>query len=98
MLSPPDDYLDEADFFHRVMVEAGLPAAPTLLELGSGGGNNAAHLKAWFAGVTLTDLSPQMLAVGRALNPDCEHLVGICVSCGSGGPSTWSSFTTPSTT
>ena len=76
LLSPPDDYLDEAEFFRRVMVEAGLPDAPTLLELGCGGGNNAAHLKACFAGVTLTDLSPQMLAVSRALNPDCEHLVG----------------------
>lgn len=77
LLSPPDDYFDEAEFFRRVMVvEAGLPPAPTLLELGCGGGNNAAHLKACFAGVTLTDLSPQMLAVSRALNPDCEHLVG----------------------
>ena len=25
LLSPPDDYLDEAEFFRRVMVEAGLP-------------------------------------------------------------------------
>lgn len=76
LLSPPGDYIDEAEFYHRVMVEAGLPPAPTLLELGCGGGNNAAHLKAHFARVTLTDLSPQMLAVSRALNPDCEHLVG----------------------
>ena len=76
MLSPPSDYLDEAGFFRRVLAAAGLPAAPTLLELGCGGGNNAAHLKACFAGMTLTDLSPRMLAVSRALNPDCEHLVG----------------------
>jgi hypothetical protein len=41
-----------------------------------GGGNNAVHLKAHYARVTLTDLSPQMLAVSRTLNPDCEHLVG----------------------
>lgn len=76
LLSPPDDYFDEADFFRRAMVEAGLPSAPTLLELGCGGGNNAVHLKAYFDRVTLTDLSPQMLAVSRVLNPDCEHLVG----------------------
>jgi SAM-dependent methyltransferase len=76
LLSPPEDHRDEAEFFHRVLAEAGLPPAPTLLELGCGGGNNAVHLKAHFAGVTLTDLSPQMLAVSRALNPDCEHLVG----------------------
>ena len=76
LLSPPDDYLDEADFFHQVLVAAGLPPAPTLLELGCGGGNNAVHLKEHFAQVTLTDLSPQMLAVSRTLNPDCEHLLG----------------------
>jgi trans-aconitate methyltransferase len=76
LLSPPEDYFDEAEFFHRVLAEASLPPAPTLLELGCGGGNNAVHLKAHFAGVTLTDLSPQMLAVSRALNPDCEHLIG----------------------
>lgn len=77
LLSPPDDYLDEASFFHRALVAAGLSTpAPTLLELGCGGGNNAVHLKAHFARVTLTDISPQMLAVSRALNPDCEHLVG----------------------
>jgi SAM-dependent methyltransferase len=76
LLSPPDDYIDEANFFHEVLVAAGLPPAPTLLELGCGGGNNAVHLKANFSQVTLTDLSPQMLAVSRTLNPDCEHLVG----------------------
>ncbi len=34
------------------------------------------HLKAHFDKVTLTDLSPQMLEMSRALNPECEHLVG----------------------
>jgi len=76
LLSPPDDYLDEAGFFHRTLSAASLPPEPTLLELGSGGGNNALHLKAHFARVTLTDLSPRMLEVSRALNPDCEHIVG----------------------
>jgi hypothetical protein len=76
LLSPPDEYLDEATFFREVLAAEGLPPAPTLLELGSGGGSNALHLKADFAQVTLTDLSPQMLEVSRAINPDCEHLVG----------------------
>ena len=76
LLSPPDEYIDEAAFFRQVLVSAGLPSAPTLLELGCGGGSNAVHLKADFAQVTLTDLSPQMLAVSRSLNPECEHLVG----------------------
>src|SRR5438046_5701948 len=44
-------------------------------DLGSGSGNNAFHLKAHFA-MTLVDMSPQMLAVNRAVNPECEHLQG----------------------
>lgn len=76
VLSPPESYVDEAPFFYDVLAQAGLPPAPTLLELGSGGGNNALHLKAHFAQVTLTDLSPQMLDVSRALNPECEHVAG----------------------
>ena len=47
----------------------------TLLELGSGGGNNASYLKARFD-MVLVDRSPGMLAVSRALNPECEHVQG----------------------
>jgi SAM-dependent methyltransferase len=76
VLSPPEDYLDEATFFYQVLFASGLPSAPTCLELGCGGGSNALHLKAHFAQMTLTDLSPQMLAVSRGLNPECEHILG----------------------
>lgn len=76
LISPVEDYEDEAAFFAQLMKEAGLPPNPALLELGSGGGSNAFHLKPIFAKVTLTDLSPEMLAVSRDLNPDCEHLEG----------------------
>jgi ubiquinone/menaquinone biosynthesis C-methylase UbiE len=76
LLSPVADYTEEAAFFRQVMDEAGLPPAPSLLELGSGGGSNAFHLKPYFAQMTLTDISPQMLAVSRMLNPACEHLEG----------------------
>ncbi|QIN80660.1 methyltransferase domain-containing protein [Rubrobacter marinus] len=76
LLSPPDEYVEEAAFFRGVLKEKGLPPAPALLELGCGGGSNAVHLKTLFDRVTLTDLSPQMLEVSRALNPDCEHLEG----------------------
>jgi SAM-dependent methyltransferase len=72
LLSAPDEYAEEAAFFRRLLLEAGGPAMDTLLELGSGGGNNASHLKARFT-MTLVDLSTAMLAVSRALNPDCEH-------------------------
>jgi SAM-dependent methyltransferase len=35
----------------------------------------ASHYKRWFT-ATLTDLSPDMIALSRTLNPECEHLVG----------------------
>jgi SAM-dependent methyltransferase len=47
----------------------------TLLELGCGGGNNAAWLKEHFQ-LTLTDISPDMLSLSQSINPECEHLLG----------------------
>jgi SAM-dependent methyltransferase len=73
--STPEEYRQEAAFFDRVLTRSCDPAPRSVLELGSGGGNNASHLKARFA-MTLVDLSPHMLAVSRALNPECEHLEG----------------------
>src|SRR5438045_5807271 len=75
LLSSPEDYADEFEFFQPILAGANLPPTPTMLELGCGGGNNALYLKTLFAHATLTDLSPQMLEMSRALNPDCEHLV-----------------------
>jgi SAM-dependent methyltransferase len=75
LLTHPVDYAEEADFTIRVIEAAIEGEAATLLELGSGGGNNASYLKHRFA-CTLTDLSPQMLALSRTLNPECEHLEG----------------------
>lgn len=46
-----------------------------MLELGSGGGNNASHMKKHFT-LTLVDRSEGMLTVSRALNPECDHVVG----------------------
>jgi SAM-dependent methyltransferase len=46
-----------------------------VLELGSGGGNNASHMKKHFD-LTLVDLSPSMLAVSRRLNPQLPHHQG----------------------
>jgi len=76
LLSPVDDYAEEASFFREMLAEAGLPSAPSLLELGCGGGSNAFHLKQSFSQVTLTDISPEMLTVSRLLNPECEHIAG----------------------
>ena len=74
LLTAPEDYAGEAARYEALML-AEVPNARTLLELGSGGGNNASHLKRHFA-CTLSDLSPQMLTLSRELNPDCEHVLG----------------------
>lgn len=76
LISPVQEYQEEAEFFMDVLRQTGLPPNATMLELGSGGGSNAHYLKSLFAQVTLTDLSPGMLEVSRTLNPDCEHLLG----------------------
>jgi SAM-dependent methyltransferase len=76
LLSHVDDYAEEAAFFSKVLVKAGLPSAPSLLELGCGGGSNAFYLKHIFSQVTLTDISPEMLTMSRAINPECEHIAG----------------------
>jgi SAM-dependent methyltransferase len=75
VLSSPDDYAEEAAFYRQTILDAASGPAHTLLELGCGGGSNAYHLKHHFQ-LTLTDLSPGMLAVSQQLNPECEHLPG----------------------
>jgi len=76
LISPPADYAEEVECFLPLLAEVTARPSPTLLELGSGGGSNALHMKSAFASVTLVDLSPDMLAVSQKLNPDCEHLQG----------------------
>jgi trans-aconitate methyltransferase len=75
LLSAPADYAEEAAFYQERLIEAADGPLLTLLELGSGGGNNASHLKSRFE-MVLVDRSPGMLAVSRTLNPECEHVEG----------------------
>ena len=74
LLTAPADYEVEAARYRDTLLEE-LPEAVTLLELGSGGGNNASHLRERFT-CTLSDRSPQMLSLSRTLNPACEHVLG----------------------
>jgi len=75
LLTPPAEYAEEVEIYLPLLKRPGFPKRPTLLELGSGGGNNASHLKRHFR-MTLSDLSREMLAVSRTLNPECEHVQG----------------------
>jgi SAM-dependent methyltransferase len=75
LLSPPGEYAAEAAAAVGLLRDALGRVPATLLELGAGGGNNALHLKR-HAAMTLVDLSPDMLAMSRKLNPDIEHVQG----------------------
>jgi ubiquinone/menaquinone biosynthesis C-methylase UbiE len=75
LLSSPADYAEEADFARTLMAGESTIPLVTVLELGSGGGNNASHLKAHFS-MTLVDLSEGMIELSMKLNPDCEHIQG----------------------
>jgi SAM-dependent methyltransferase len=74
LISPPAEYAEEAAQAAQLLRSAAMPVRE-VLELGSGGGNNASHLKVHFA-MTLVDLSEDMLRVSRRLNPDCAHHQG----------------------
>jgi SAM-dependent methyltransferase len=75
LLSSPADYAEEAGFYLAALASACEPPLRTMLELGSGGGNNASHLKK-HAEMVLVEPAVGMRAVSQALNPDCEHVAG----------------------
>jgi SAM-dependent methyltransferase len=75
LMSAPSDYEEEATFYQNQLLDACSLPCRTALELGSGGGNNASHMKHRFA-MTLVDTAPGMLAVSQLLNPECEHIEG----------------------
>jgi len=75
LFSHPGEYAEEAGLYRAAFERNARRPIETLLELGSGGGNNASHLQRRFT-MTLVDLSPDMLAVSRELNPELEHREG----------------------
>jgi SAM-dependent methyltransferase len=74
LVDPPEDHANEVAAYQSALLRA-TPDAQTLLELGAGAGNNAFHFKRRFR-CTLTDISEEMQALSRDLNPDCEHVAG----------------------
>lgn len=75
LLSSPDEYEEEAAFYASALEAACARPPGRVLELGSGGGNNASHMKARFE-MVLVEPSKGMLAVSRRLNPECRHVQG----------------------
>jgi hypothetical protein len=61
-MSPPSEYIEEAAFYANVLTRASASPLRTLVELGSGGGHNASHMKSHVDEMVLVDLSPGMLS------------------------------------
>lgn len=79
VISPPSEYAEEATLYVEMIQKAarssGLGPVREVLELGSGGGNNASHMKRAFD-MTLVEPADGMRRLSRTLNPECEHLPG----------------------
>lgn len=74
LISPVADYADESAHLGDLLLRASVPVR-TVLELGSGGGHSAFHLKDRYE-LVLVDLAEPMLEVSRVLNPECAHHCG----------------------
>lgn len=75
LLAAPGEYAEDAEFYVSTLRSACNGNVRTLLELGSGGGNVASHLKQVIE-LTLVDISHEMLEVSRSINPEVEHITG----------------------
>ena len=75
VISPPSEYAEEAALYVDMIRSAVRGPVREVLELGSGGGNNASHMKHAFD-MTLVEPADGMREVSRALNPECTHLPG----------------------
>jgi SAM-dependent methyltransferase len=75
VISPPAEYAEEAALYVDMIRNAARRPVNELLELGSGGGNNASHMKRHFA-MTLVEPADGMRNLSQELNPECEHAAG----------------------
>lgn len=75
IISPPEDYVDEAEEHWRAIASHARGPVKTLLHLGCGGGHLDRTLKEHVE-VTGADRSPAMLDLARTLNPEVEYIEG----------------------
>lgn len=74
-VSPPENYVEEVETFRARFRRHGVPDGGTVLHLGSGGGSIDWHLKRTHR-VTGVDVSPDMIAHARGLNPEVDYREG----------------------
>lgn len=75
VISPPEEYAEEASRWRQVLRDKLGPGKHPILELGVGGGHNLYHLATEFR-ATAVDISENMLGLSRKLNPGVEHHLG----------------------
>ncbi len=75
VVSPPEDYVGEAEEFRNLIEEQTRFRPETLLDLGCGGGHIDATLKRHFH-VTGVDVSEAMMDLARRLNPEVRYVRG----------------------
>jgi SAM-dependent methyltransferase len=75
IVSPPEDYVEETEFFSRTIRKKARIEIRTLLHLGCGGGRNDFTFRKHFA-VTGVDISEEMLTLAKELNPSSEYIHG----------------------
>lgn len=75
IVSPPEDYIEETEFFSRITKEKAGIKVQTLLHLGCGGGRNDRTFKKHFD-VTGVDISEEMLRMAKELNPESSYIPG----------------------
>ena len=74
IMSPPEDYVEEAELFARLIRERSTAKPRSLLHLTSGGGHVDHRLGREFR-ITGIDASPNMVELARKLNPGVEYVV-----------------------
>lgn len=74
-LSPPEDYIEEAEFLTDLIKSYMSYSPKTMLHLGCGGGHIDMTFKKYFQ-VTGVDISDNMLSLARKLNPENRYLPG----------------------
>lgn len=75
VVSPVEDYRDEAQEFWRVISKHARIPVNSLLDMGCGGGHNDHYLQEFFS-VVGVDTSAEMLSLARRLNPKLEYHIG----------------------
>jgi len=75
IISKPEDYKEEGEFFTSIIREYERHKTKTLLDIGCGGGNMDWVLKNEFD-ITSFDISENMINNARKLNPEIKYHVG----------------------